>query len=419
MRRKPSSDGSSEPSQNCSSFSRSRSNARLPLSPFSSIRSWFLRPVANLGRLERGQRAGVQPGGEHRGVVHGHRPGARCLPGRLGQRALADEGGGDRGDTGDQLAGQVLGQVHDVRSQVAERAGPGSLALQPPGQRERRVHQPVLEVTRAHVADPADPAVGHELAGQGQGRDAAVVEAGHRADAPGGGPRRRGRHGLGLGQRVGERLLAQHVLARLERRDGDLGVQVARRAHVHELDVVAFDQGVPVRVRGRPAEPARRGAHRGRVPAAQHGHGGLQRQVEHVRRGPPGLRVGRAHERVADHAHAEHRAARTLARCLLHPRSSRQAGTQDAGSSRVLAFGSQSGSSSLGQAERRPYRLERALRGGPPDRLHGLEHMPAPAHPTRAGGRRRRVARGPCRARRARARQWPQRLAGPAIRQCL
>ena len=73
---------------------------------------------------------------------------------------------------------------------------PGSLALQPPGQRERRVHQPVLEVTRADVADLADPAVADQLAGQGHGRDAAVVEAGHRADAAGGGPRRRGRHGL-------------------------------------------------------------------------------------------------------------------------------------------------------------------------------------------------------------------------------
>ena len=91
------------------------------------------------------------------------------------------------------------------------------------------------------MADPADPAIGHELAGQGQGRDAAVVEAGHRADAPGGGSRRRGRHGLSVAQRIGERLLAQYVLARRERRDGDLGVQVARRADVHQLDVVAFD----------------------------------------------------------------------------------------------------------------------------------------------------------------------------------
>ncbi len=270
------------------------------------------------GRLERGQRPRVQPGGEHRGVVHGDRPGARALPGRLGPRALADEGGGGRGDARDQLAGQVLGQVHDVRAQVAERAGPGSLALQPPGQRERRVHQPVLEVTRAHVAELADPAVGHERAGQGQGGDAAVVEADHRADAAGGGSRRRGRHGLRLRQRVGERLLAQHVLARRQGRDGDLGVPVTRRDDVHELDVVAFDQSTPVRLRGRPAEPAGRRADRGRVPAAQHGHGGLQRQVEHVRRGPPGLRMGRAHERVAHHAHAEHRAVRDLTQCLLH-----------------------------------------------------------------------------------------------------
>jgi hypothetical protein len=220
------------------------------------------------GRFERGQRARRQPGDEYRGVVYGHRSGPRGAAGRLRQGALTDEGGGGRGNAGDELARQVLGQVDDVRSQVAQRAGPGPLALQPPGQRERRIHQPVLEVGRADVPDLADPPFGHQLAGQGHGRDAAVVESDHRADAAGGGPRRRGGHSLGLGQGVGERLLAQHVLASLKRRDGDLGVQIARRAHVHEVHVVAFDQGVPVRLGGRPAEPRGGEAHCGHVPAA-------------------------------------------------------------------------------------------------------------------------------------------------------
>ncbi len=266
-----------------------------------------------------------QPGGEHRGsstVTGPERPGvppsAHAVR-RLGQRTLGDKGGGGRGDAGDQLAGQVLGQVDEVRAQVAQRAGPGPLALQPPGQRERRVDQPVLEIAGGtwRTADlPRSPA-----GGQGQGRDAAVVEPRHRADPPGGGPLRRGRIAS-----ASARVLASgfsHSTC-LPASSAAMATSAWLTPGVHTSTSCTSSRLIracqSVSVAAQPSRP-RRGARRGRVPAAQHGHAGPQRQVEHVRRGPPGVRVGRAHERVAHHAHAEHRRVRDL---LCH-KTSRQA----------------------------------------------------------------------------------------------
>ena len=141
---------------------------------------------------------------------------------------------------------------------------------------------------------------------------------------------------------------------------------------------------------------ARRGVHGGRVPAAQHGHGGLQRQVEHVRRGPPGLRVGRAHERVADHAHAEQRAARDLTRCLLH------LGASPSGRYWGAGLRVPGGVQRLGRAEDRAHRLERAL---PADRsIASIISSTCSASSPEARGAAAPRGRGPCRARRARAR---------------
>ena len=115
------------------------------------------------GRLVRGDRAAVEPGQEQRGVVdgdlaRGRRRGAVAGRGgqaaRLGrQRPLLDERLGQRADAGDPLAGDELGQVDDVRADVAERAGAGLVLLQPPHQRELRVDDPVLQVDRADVPD--------------------------------------------------------------------------------------------------------------------------------------------------------------------------------------------------------------------------------------------------------------------------
>src|SRR5919199_1242265 len=94
----------------------------------------------------------------------------------------------------------------------------------------RAVKTAVSSTVTSPVPDPpvaASPGgrAGGEGAGGGGGRGPPpVVEADHRPHAAGGGRLRGAGHVLGLGDRVGERLLAQHVLAGLERGDRDLGV---------------------------------------------------------------------------------------------------------------------------------------------------------------------------------------------------
>ena len=156
---------------------------------------------------------------------------------------------------GDRLPGDVLHEVDDVRADVAEGARAGDLPAQAPEERCVRVDDPVLQVLRPDVPDGADPPLGDEPLGQADGRHATVGEAHHRADARLRGLLGRGRHGLGLGDAVGERLLAEDVLAGLERLDGDLGVGVARGADVDQVDVGALDHRVPVGLDRLPAEP--------------------------------------------------------------------------------------------------------------------------------------------------------------------
>ena len=105
---------------------------------------------------------------------------------------------------------------------------------------ESGVHEPVLQVGGADVPDRAEPSFGNELPGQGQGRDAAVVEADHGLNSLARAVRGRGGHGFGLGQGVGQRLFHQDVLAGFEGRDGDFGVHPARRADIDDVDVVPF-----------------------------------------------------------------------------------------------------------------------------------------------------------------------------------
>ena len=52
-------------------------------------------------------------------------------------------------DGGDRLASQVLGEVDNVSAKVAERARASAVVLQSPGERERGISQPVLQVDRA------------------------------------------------------------------------------------------------------------------------------------------------------------------------------------------------------------------------------------------------------------------------------
>lgn len=162
-----------------------------------------------------------------------------------------------------------------MRPEVAERTGSGMFALEPPGERRLRVDQPVLEVRGPYVPQGAEPAVGNQLPCVRDRRHLAVVEADHRHLAAGPGPFRGLGHGLRLGDRVGERLLAQHVFAGLQGGDGDLRMAVAGGADVDELDVVPGDQGAPVGLRRRPAVPFGGGGDRRTVPSADRGESGL------------------------------------------------------------------------------------------------------------------------------------------------
>lgn len=248
------------------------------------------------GRLERGQRPGGEPAGEQRRVVDGHRPSRTGVrrSGQPGRRArepgpFAYEGLADRRHPDQRLPRQILGQVDDMGAQVAECARAGAFPLQPPGERRFGVDEPVLEVGGANVPQGAEPPLGDQVPGVRDRGHPAVVEA-HHGDLAAGRRALRGLgHRLGLGDRVGERLLAQHVLARLQGGDGDLGMAVAGGADVDELHIVPGDEGAPVGLRRRPAMTGGGRVDRGPVASADRGESRPHRQVEDVSRGAPAL----------------------------------------------------------------------------------------------------------------------------------
>ena len=150
----------------------------------------------------------------------GHRP-----PGHRG----AHHGPADHGDR----PAQLLGDVHQVTAQVGQRAGAGATLI-PPAQRGGRVQRVVLPVPPAELDDLAEFRGGQQLADRADGRRPAVGVA-DGGDQPGrfGG----GRHGLRVGVRGGQWLLAQHVLARGQQALGHLPVQVVRGGHADRVHV--------------------------------------------------------------------------------------------------------------------------------------------------------------------------------------
>ena len=268
-----------------------------------------LAALRHAGRLERAEHPAGEAGGEQGGVVDGDLlalAGGVALPSEAlrgaGRGAGGDDGLEGAGDLLDRGAGQPLGQVDDVRADVAERPGAGLVLVQPPGHGGVGVGEPVLEVLGADLADLAHEPLGDQLARVGEGGGAAVGEAAERTHAAVGGVGGSGSHLLRLRHRVRQRLLAQHVLAGRERGEGDLVVGVARGADVDDVDAGILDQVLPASGVGGETVPfggvgdRGLGAARDRV---QHRGG---RQIEEAMRGAPGMGVGGAHEAVADQA---------------------------------------------------------------------------------------------------------------------
>jgi len=199
----------------------------------------------------------------------------------------------------------MLREVDDVRREIAERAGARLVHIETPRHRRFGVDEPVLEIRRAHVPDRAERARRDRLPRERERGNAPVIEADHRAHAASRGELGLARHRAGLRDGVRERLLAEHVLARAQRRDRDLGVRCTRARDVDERNVVACDEPPPVGLGGRPPEPLRRGTDLDGVAAAQRGHARHEWRVERARDGAPRLRMRGAHERIAHHADAD------------------------------------------------------------------------------------------------------------------
>src|SRR5690625_2653616 len=106
--------------------------------------------------------------------------------------------------------------------------------------------RPAPAVLRGDPAAPPDPPPGDEPPRELARGDPPVGEADHRPHAVGARCVGCCGHLLGLGDRVGHRLLHEDVLAGLEGGDRDLGVRVSRCTDVDDVDVVTLDDPAPV-----------------------------------------------------------------------------------------------------------------------------------------------------------------------------
>ena len=294
----------------------SKSKARLPSEPLTSMPDGVLAAGGEAGRLEDAERAAARSAARNTAAsstVTG--PAARRRPCRreagvldAAQRALVDEGlaGGRRPR---RCASPVMNWARSTMWAPMSPSAPEpalSLSRRHDSGASGRRSSPGGTARARGGSSPMRPSATSWRARAIAGH-AAVGEADHGPHAAAAAAFcGRGDHLLGLLDGVGQRLLAQHVLAGLERGDGDLGVGVARGADVDEVDVVALDQPAPVGLGRAPSRAGRPRPRRGsasRPPSTR--IAGSQRQVEEAGRGAPGLRVGGAHEGVADHADAE------------------------------------------------------------------------------------------------------------------
>src|SRR5262249_12446734 len=86
----------------------------------------------------------------------------------FGAVALIDEDAAGAGYR-DNVARKVVGEVHEVRVQVAGDAGAGHVFIHAPEEGHGGVHGPVLQIEGAEMVDAADAAFVDQLAGEGDG----------------------------------------------------------------------------------------------------------------------------------------------------------------------------------------------------------------------------------------------------------
>ena len=199
------------------------------------------------GRLDGADRAVFEPHAQGSCIIDrdvSHLLGAGRSGALLDKRLFGARQFGD-------LAAQVAPQVDHVRTQVAERAAAGLLGIEAPHKLQAGRRGPVLQVASPEVVDVADAAVVHHPLGQRHRGNAPVVvhdEVAHARTLHG------GKHLLGLVQGVGQRLLADDVLAGLSGGHGHGAVHVAGRNHVNDVNIVACHDRLPVRGGLLPAE---------------------------------------------------------------------------------------------------------------------------------------------------------------------
>ncbi len=194
--------------------------------------------------------------------------------------ALGDDGGEYCAANRLDRSAEELREVDDVAADVGQCPRPGT-SLVAPAHRPRGVDAVVAQVPHTELHRCTDPALGHEAAHRRDRRRPSKREADRRLEpgALGG-----GHHRLGVGDRRGQRLLAEHVLARRQKSLDHLAVQGVGEDDAHHVDVRCAGDGLPAGLAALVAVTTRR----------------VGRKVSHWRRRPrPTGRPGAAGRRAS------------------------------------------------------------------------------------------------------------------------
>ena len=258
-------------------------------------------PAGIARALERRQRTIAEAGQERARVVDAD------LLDLAGQGVLAffDKGFRHRAHAVDRAV-EPHRRVDAMRQQIPRHPRPGRFDVQPP-QASAALWQigidgPILQELRPIMKNPPQPPLLDELPGQGHGGTAAIIVPNHvRHLGPGDG----GRHLFGLKRVERQWLFAQDHLARLRGGQSDLRMGIVRRGDVDAVDVLAPDQLAPIRLDASVTPLRGEGFDLCFVAGADGLADDLMFEVEEMVDLGEGVRMGPAHEAVADESDAE------------------------------------------------------------------------------------------------------------------